>query len=360
MNQRAWNVPAASAAFAALVSIALSTQFMFQRELYERWTAAEIAVAWLRSCVALGGVAAAILAIVAVAGRLPLRRPLAKLAWFGAALLVGAFAGEWASLWIQWGKWPTAGLDAIAPRAMRWLPIGAVVAAVLLIRERTSDLTARLHDAEVTRLQLEQQQVEVRLQMLQSQIEPHFLFNTLATVRRLHQTDPPRGRDALSGFIHYLRASLPELRQSEITLGQEVDLIAAYLDVLRVRMGDRLSVVIDVEPQLRSRRVPPLSLATLVENSIKHGISGLPEGGAVSIRAWLDGDRLKLQVTDTGVGLTATGGSGMGLANLRVRLRGLYGERGVLVMSPNEPRGLTATLEVPASDGADGLDDDVA
>lgn len=333
---------------------------MFQRDLYERWAAADIAVAWLRSCASSCGVAAAIVATVAVAGRLPLRRPLVKLTWFGAALLAGAFAGEWAALWIQWGTWPAVGLEAITPRAMRWLPIGAVVAVILLIRERTGDLTARLHDAEVTRLQLEQRQVEVQLQMLQSQIEPHFLFNTLATVRRLQQTDPPRGRDTLSGFIHYLRASLPELRQSEITLGREVDLIAAYLDVLRVRMGDRLRVAIDVESRLRTRRVPPLSLATLVENSIKHGISGLPEGGTVSIRAWLDGDRLKLQVSDTGVGLTASGGSGMGLANLRARLRGLYGERGVLLLRPNEPRGLTATLEVPANRGADGGGDDVA
>jgi len=359
MTQRAWSLPAASTAFAALVSIALSTQFMFQRELYERWTAAEIAVAWLRSWATLAGVAAVILGTVAVAGRIPQHRPLAKLAWFATALLVGAFAGEWASLWIQWGTWPGAGLEAVAPRAMRWLPIGAVGAVILLLRERTGDLTARLHDAEVTRLRLERQQVEVQLQMLQSQIEPHFLFNTLATVRRLHQTDPPRGRETLSGFIHYLRASLPEMRQNETTLGRELDLIVAYLDVLRVRMGRRLNVVIDVDPRLRPRRVPPLSLATLVENSVKHGISRLPEGGSISIRAWLDGDRLKVRVADTGVGLTAAGGSGMGLANLRVRLRGLYGDRGAVVLHPNEPKGLAATLEVPAG-GADGGDDDVA
>ena len=355
MTQRAWSIPVAGVAVAALVSLALSTQFMFQRELYQHWSAAEIATAWLGGCATLAGVAAVILGTLALAGRVPLRRPAARAAWFIAALLAGACAGEWVALWVQWGAWPSAGLEAILPRAMRWVPIGMVIALTLAVRQRASDLAARLHDTEINRLRLEQQQVEVQLQVLQLQIEPHFLFNTLATVRRLHQTDPPRGRDTLSGFIHYLRASLPEMRRSETTLGRELDLIVAYLDVLRVRMGERLRVEIDVPPALRERRVPPLSLATLVENSIKHGLAPLPEGGTIGIRARVDGDRLEVCVTDTGAGFTASGGSGMGLANLRVRLRGLYGDRGVLRLEPNRPQGLAATIVIP--DSGDGRDD---
>jgi LytS/YehU family sensor histidine kinase len=137
------------------------------------------------------------------------------------------------------------------------------------------------------------------------------------------------------------------MRASETTLGREVDLIAAYLDVLRVRMGNRLEYLIDVAPALRDHRIPPLSLATLVENSIKHGLAALPEGGQVSVRAWIDGNELVVRVTDTGVGIRASGGTGTGLANLRVRLRGLYGAAGRIVLTPNVPRGVAATLFIP-------------
>lgn len=232
---------------------------------------------------------------------------------------------------------------------MRWLPIGAVAGAVLLSRARTRDIATRLHESEVNRLLLDRQQLAAQLQLLQSQIEPHFLFNTIATIRRLQHTDPPRGRETLSGFIHYLRSSLPGMRASETTLGQELALISAYLDVLGVRMGDRLRVEIDVAPGLHGRRIPPLSLATLVENSIKHGLGSLPEGGTISIRAWLEGDQLNVRVADTGVGLTASAGSGTGLANLRVRLRSLYGDAGALQVTANEPRGFAATLRVPSA-----------
>ena len=232
---------------------------------------------------------------------------------------------------------------------------------LLLIHGTHDDLVpvshaTRLHESEVNRLQLDRQQLAVQLQLLQSQIEPHFLFNTLATIRRLQRTDPPRGRETLSGFIHYLRSSLPGMRSSETTLGQELQLIGAYLDVLGVRMGDRLRVDIDVAPELHERRIPPLSLATLVENSIKHGLSSLPEGGTISIRAWLVGDRLNVRVADTGVGLTASAGSGLGLSNLRMRLRSLYGDAGGLQIAPNEPRGFAATLQVPSARIASGHD----
>ena len=349
MTQRAWTVPPASAALAGLVCLALSTQFLFQRALYQQWSWAAIAGAWLRSFAELVVVAVSILLALWLTGRMPAQRMPVLLLAFAAALFAGAFAGEWIVLWLQWGAWPTAQFTAILPRAMRWLPIGAIAGAIMVSRARTSDIATRLHESEVNRLQLDRQQLAVQLQLLQSQIEPHFLFNTLATIRRLQRTDPPRGRETLSGFIHYLRSSLPGMRSSETTLGQELQLIGAYLDVLGVRMGDRLRVDIDVAPELHERRIPPLSLATLVENSIKHGLSSLPEGGTISIRAWLVGDRLNVRVADTGVGLTASAGSGLGLSNLRMRLRSLYGDAGGLQIAPNEPRGFAATLQVPSA-----------
>lgn len=357
MTRRAWSVPPASAAFAGLVCLALSTQFLFQRMLYQQWSWTAIAGAWLRSFAELGVVATAILLALWLAGRMPAERAPLKLLAFGAALFAGAYGGEWIVLWLQWGAWPTAHYTAILPRAIRWLPIGAVAGAVMLSRARTSYISTRLHDTEVNRLRLDRQQLAVQLQLLQSQIEPHFLFNTIATIRRLQHTDPPRGRETLSGFIHYLRSSLPRMREVETTLGQELALISAFLDVLGVRMGERLRVEIDVAPELHGRRIPPLSLATLVENSIKHGLGSLPEGGTISIRGWLEGDYLNVRVADTGVGLTASSGSGTGLANLRVRLQSLYGDAGTLQITSNEPRGFAATLRVPSARIDDDHDD---
>jgi signal transduction histidine kinase len=348
MSQCAWSVPRASVAFAALLCLALSTQFLFQRTLWQQWPAAEIVGAWLLSLGNLMVIAAAILLTLALAGRLPLRRFAPRALLFVAALLTGAALGELAVLCLQWRAWPTVDAATVVGRAWRWVPIGAVTGAIVMFRQRARELDARIHESDVTRLKLEQQRVETQLQVLQSQIEPHFLFNTLATIRRLHQTDPSRGRETLADFVHYLRCALPEMRANETTLGREVDLITAYLDVLRVRMGSRLDFAIDVAPRLRDHRIPPLSLATLVENAVKHGLGGLPEGGRLAIGAWLEGESLVLRVADTGTGLTASQGTGMGLTNLRVRLRGLYGKEGTLVLSPNEPCGLAATLRIPA------------
>ncbi len=349
MKQRAWTLPRSSVLFAALSCLALSTQLLFQRALYQEWPAVDIALAWARGFCELTFIAVAILAALILAARIPLQNFIAQCVLFGVALFAGALFGEWAVLGIFWGAWPTIEFSAVATRAIRWLPIGFFAGAIVVFRQRTLGTAAQLHETQVRRLQLEQQHVAIRLQLLQAQIEPHFLFNTLATIRRLHQTDLQRGRETLAHFIHYLKSSLPEMRARETTLGREVDLIGAYLDVLRVRMGSRLEFSIEVDTVLRDLLIPPLSLATLVENAIKHGISNLPEGGAIAINAWLEDDTLSVRVADTGAGLVASSGTGVGLANLRVRLRGLYGEAGVLAIAANHPQGLTATIHVPAA-----------
>jgi sensor histidine kinase YesM len=164
--------------------------------------------------------------------------------------------------------------------------------------------------AEVTRLRLEQQRVALQLQILQSQIEPHFLFNTA-------RHGPPvapdgsrsRSRDA-RGLHAVPGGGVTRDARERDSLGREVDLITAYLEVLRVRMGARLDVEIDVPPALARAPIPPLSLATLVENAIKHGLSDLPEGGKLSIRRGSNAIRLMVRVADTGVGLRASSGTG--------------------------------------------------
>jgi signal transduction histidine kinase len=206
---------------------------------------------------------------------------------------------------------------------------------------------AQLADAECRRESLQAQMVEARLSALQAQIEPHFLFNTLANVKRLYETAPARGREMLSSLINYLRAALPSMREPGSTLGRELELVRSFLTILQMRMGDRLAFAIDVPPALAAARVPPMVLPTLVENAIKHGLSPLPEGGRIEISAAQQDTDLVIAVTDNGAGFSATGGSGVGLANTRSRLAALYGSGASLSLSVAEPRGVRASVRLP-------------
>ena len=192
--------------------------------------------------------------------------------------------------------------------------------------------------------------LEARLQVLQAQVEPHFLFNTLAHVQRLYQTDPRRGRSMLDSFCGYLCAALPQMRGTRSTLGREVELVRAYLDTQGIRMGRRLRFEIAMPDALRAAAFPPMMLLPLVENAIKHGLSPLRDGGTIRIVAASDADSLQLTVADTGAGLSTAelaGGDGVGLSNVRSRMAGLYGVRARLKLTCNVPHGVVATIDVP-------------
>ena len=228
-----------------------------------------------------------------------------------------------------------------------WSSIGSL--GYWLFRSLREDQQAReeLADAECCRDTLQAQMVEARLSALQAQIEPHFLFNTLANVKRLYETVPHQGREMLSSLISYLRAALPSMRQSGSTLGRELDLARSFLTILKMRMGDRLDFSIEVEPALNDAQVPPMVLPTLVENAIKHGLSPLPEGGRIEIAARREGHDLLIDVRDNGAGFSSSGGSGVGLANTRSRLAALFGNRAALSLSSVAPRGVLASLRMP-------------
>jgi sensor histidine kinase YesM len=220
--------------------------------------------------------------------------------------------------------------------------------AIHLLKEREDAAEQALHDEIERKLALERQTSEAQLQVLQSQIEPHFLFNSLAHVRRLYQTNPAGGRAMLRYLSSYLGAAEPVIRERGITLGQDVELAVAYLNIQRVRMGARLGFDIDVPDALRPTIVPPMMLTTLVENAIKHGLSPLPEGGLVRIAAHADASCVRILVSDTGQGFQANLGAGVGLANVRARLGILYADAASLSLSQGTPRGITATVVVPA------------
>jgi histidine kinase/histidine kinase/DNA gyrase B/HSP90-like ATPase len=185
------------------------------------------------------------------------------------------------------------------------------------------------------------------LRRLQAQIAPHFLFNTLANVRRLAQIDRREAAAMLGDLARYFSATLAHGDDPRATLGEEVRLVDAYLRIHHVRMGRRLAYAIDVPDALAGVPVPSMMLLTLVENAIKHGIDPLVEGGFVRVRAERSADMLCVEVADSGRGLTVSEGQGMGLANIRSRLSMLYGPDATLALEHGQPRGFIARLRLP-------------
>jgi LytS/YehU family sensor histidine kinase len=231
---------------------------------------------------------------------------------------------------------------------------GCMALSVYIFRERESRHAAQLANAEALRHQLEKNVLESRLALMQAQVEPHFLFNTLANVQHLVETNPPAASQMLESLIQYLRAALPRMREDSTTVGREAEMAKAFLEIHRMRMGSRLDFEIDVPVPLADRAFPPMMLITLVENALKHGVDPCCEAGTVTIRATEEGGRLRFSVADTGEGISPTKGTGIGLANIRERLKALYGTGARLVIEENAPRGVVATIEVDPIARAEG------
>lgn len=229
--------------------------------------------------------------------------------------------------------------------------LGLVLALGAMVRERDAQSRAMQLQFELERSRLERQAVDARLALLKAQIEPHFLFNTLANVQALVETGSPRAAEVLKSLIAYLRAALPRLHRSgQATLADEVALVRAYLELMHLRMPDRLRWTVAIDPALQDRPFPPMALLTLVENAIRHGIDPSEEGGSIEVGA--EGDpsgAWRLWVDDGGVGLSPKAGSGTGLANLRDRLLASYGPQARIDLRERQPHGVRAEIAIPAT-----------
>ena len=210
---------------------------------------------------------------------------------------------------------------------------------------------AHHHVRELNALESRVHEADLRLGVLQAQVEPHFLFNTLASVRALVRQDPAQAEATLDALVDFLRATIPKLREDRglhATLGQQLDLCSSYLALMQVRMGGRLTYDVRADEALRAAPFPPSLLITLVENAIKHGIEPRPGPGRIEIDAVRDGDTLRVQVRDDGAGLQPGLSTGVGLANVREQLAARYGARAAFVLSPAaEGRGVCAEIRVP-------------
>lgn len=229
--------------------------------------------------------------------------------------------------------------------------IGSLFALGALYRERDAQARAEALQFALERETLQRQAADARLRLLTAQIEPHFLLNTLANVQQLVESGSPRAAPVFRSLIDYLRAALPQLHQQSSTLGDEERLVRAYLELMLMRMPDRLAFTIAIEPPLRTLAFPPMALLTLVENAIRHGIDPACDGGRIEVGARPGAGRdVHLWVADTGVGLTEGAGTGTGLRNLQERLEAFFGPGASVTLSGQAPHGVRADIHVASAE----------
>jgi sensor histidine kinase YesM len=241
----------------------------------------------------------------------------------------------------------TGGILGI-PRAAVVFILASIAVKILAGGKRRAELAAR--DA-ITRANfeaLERRVLEAQIAALQAQVEPHFLFNTLALIGQLIETDPPQATRIHGHLIQYLRSALPQMREhGGSTLGRQVELARAYLAIMQARMQNRLKVDIAVPPALADAPFPPMMLQSLVENAIKHGLEPQAAGGTITIDARAAGTVLQVDVADDGIGLDPYADDGVGLANIRERLQLLFGGAARLTIESLPQGGTRASICVP-------------
>jgi signal transduction histidine kinase len=293
------------------------------------------------------GVFISVATVISASRYLPDRGP-ARWLSLGGVVLVAALLGACTSGGVEIALDPQGDSEAWAGRVYAKVTMPALVAALSEFQRLREATRSAMEDERLRAVALQGQIVEARLQLLQAQIEPHFLFNSLANLRRLSRLDGPAGARLLADLLRYLEAALPQMRSEACTVSKEIELARAFLAIHQVRMGPRLNFTFDLPPDLADTHLPPMMLLTLLENALKHGIGPLPEGGQIVIRvARADEGRVSLTVADNGQGLRPALGHGIGLTNVRSRLRSLYGDAGSLTLSLNEPRGVVVSIVWP-------------
>jgi sensor histidine kinase YesM len=275
-------------------------------------------------------------------------RPIYQAVMVAAALIIGSLCGSFLGTLASGMRLATLfEKHGLIELLILGVMFGSIITYIFTSRNRIAASEVRVQEEKIKHLISEKKVAEANLRILQAQIEPHFLFNTLSNVLNLLDTDPAKGKSMLEDFTRYLRTSLSKIRGQTTRLGHEMEMIQAYLNIFKVRMGNRLQFNLDLPSDLRETPFPPMLIQPLVENAIKHGLEPKVEGGKIFIRADLNGNLLRMEISDTGVGFKGDRNDGLGLVNIRERLQSLYGDDGRLVIEENQSGGVKATIEVP-------------
>jgi LytS/YehU family sensor histidine kinase len=257
---------------------------------------------------------------------------------------------EWRQLYITWFLAVAFGILLNILEQGIWYILLSFGVKVLAGGKRKAELVATEATAKADLANMERRLLEAQMATLQAQIEPHFLFNTLALIGQLIETDPPQAAKVHMNLIEYLRATLPQMRSSGGgTLGRQVQLSRSYLSIMQARMKERLTVNFDIPANLEHAPFPPMMLQTLIENAIKHGLEPKIAGGRIDISAALDNGVLQVNVRDNGAGFNLHADEGVGLANIRERLALLYDRRAELVIEAPLDGGAIVAIRVPYS-----------
>jgi sensor histidine kinase YesM len=224
---------------------------------------------------------------------------------------------------------------------------GAIITYFFYTRAHAHKMDSLAKEEQIRRLAREKELTQAQIKLVQAQIEPHFLFNTLANIGSLIERDSGKAQQMLGDLNRYLRTVLDRTREGSTTLAEEAELLQAYLSIIGVRMGERLNYRIDIPSELMAIPFPPLLIQPLVENAIRHGLEQKLEGGQVEVTARRDDGRLRIEVKDNGVGLAEGWHPGVGLDNVYRRLQGLYGRQAELQVRSNEGGGVTALISLP-------------
>lgn len=225
--------------------------------------------------------------------------------------------------------------------------LGFIISFGFVIYEKYITFKLSANEEKLKRISLEKEKLNADLKLLQAQVEPHFLFNTLSNILSLLDHDTITGRRMLENLTQYLRTSLIQSRKPANRLADEIDMIQTYLDIYKIRMGKRLSYEMDIPENVLNIEIPPMILQPLVENAIKHGLEPKIEGGKIFIRACRKEDMLILEISDTGMGIKEKSAAGVGTGNIQKRLDSLFGDRASLSFEDITPAGLKAIVEIP-------------
>ena len=274
-------------------------------------------------------------------------RPFSQFALVTICVVAGAISGSYIASHLIHHKF--ADFKGQVPSQMIIIAVilGFVISFGFVIYEKYMAFKLSAKDEKLKRLSLEKEKLNADLKLLQAQVEPHFLFNTLSNILSLIDSDSKKGKKMLENLTQYLRISLIQSRKSHNTLANEIYMIKTFLDIFKIRMENRLSYKIDIPDDILEIQIPPMIIQPLVENAIKHGLEPKIDGGKIIITAFVRKKILTLEVADTGMGIQEKSVSGVGTGNIKKRLKALYGDNASLYFEELSPMGLKTIVEIP-------------